>query len=87
MKIVTIYTTAACPYCERAKRLLASLDIPYKEVDLTENDALRKELIETYQWQSVPIILIDDELVGGYDDLARLRANGELLEKIKTYII
>ena len=71
-----------CPYCMRAKRLLESLDIPFQEVDLTESDALREELTERYKWRTVPMIMIGDEFIGGYDELAALHADGDLKKKV-----
>ena len=44
MKDVIIYTTKTCPYCYKAKSLLKSLDIPYKEVSVDFNSKLRAEM-------------------------------------------
>lgn len=83
MKKVTIYSTPACPYCMRAKALLNSLNVNYEDIDLASNVELREQLSEKYQWRTVPMILIGDEFVGGYDDLAKLHARGELLPKLE----
>ncbi len=78
MKKVTMYTTSYCPYCVRAKALLDSLGIPYQEINVEHDEALRDSLIEKYQWQTVPIIVIGNECIGGSDDLHRLHAEGKL---------
>lgn len=82
MKKVTIYSTTYCPYCFRAKELLKSLSIPYTEVDLTEQPTLRDELTEKYAWYTVPMIVIDEEFIGGFDDLNKLHQEGRLLSKV-----
>ena len=44
MKPVTIYTTAWCPYCHRAKALLAAKGAPFEEIDVTMDGRLRAEM-------------------------------------------
>ncbi|MBT4071131.1 MAG: glutaredoxin [Candidatus Magasanikbacteria bacterium] len=83
MKNVKIYTTTYCPYCSKAKQLFSALGASYEEINVEENEELRKEMAEKYNWQTVPMILIGDEFIGGYDDLAKLQATGELSEKLK----
>lgn len=78
MKQIIVYTTTYCPYCKRAKSLLDSLGLAYEEIDLTEDDALREEIIQKYQWQTVPVIVIDGVCIGGCDDLFRLHAQDKL---------
>jgi glutaredoxin 3 len=79
MKQIIIYTTTYCPYCKRAKSLLDSLGLAYEEIDLTEDDTLREEIIQKYQWQTVPVIVIDGVCIGGCDDLFRLHSQGTLI--------
>lgn len=84
MKKVTVYTTQYCPYCTRAKNLLKSKNIAFEEVDLTDKEALREELEKkTGGWQTVPMIFIGDEFIGGADDLAALDRSGKLTSKLK----
>ena len=82
MKKVIIYTTEYCPYCHRAKDLLAKKKISFQEVDVTHNDAKRDELEEKTGWMTVPMIFIGDEFVGGYDDLYALEKAGKLDAKL-----
>ncbi len=82
MKPIIIYTTPICPYCRRSKDLFRSLGVAYQEVDISVNPAIRDELVAKYNWQTVPMIFIGEEFIGGYDDLMRLQAEGTLLEKI-----
>ena len=50
----------------------------YKEIDLTENAALRAEMTDKTGWRTVPMIFIGDALIGGSDDLHKLDAEGKL---------
>ena len=77
MKIV-IYTTTYCPFCDAAKNLLKSLDIEFDEVDLTDNLEERLEISTKYNWRTVPLILINNKLIGGFDELNNLNNKGEL---------
>lgn len=83
MKPITIYTTTYCPYCVRAKELLQSLNIEYTEVNVENEPELRDSIIQKYQWQTVPLIVIGDECIGGFDDLNALHTTGKLTEKLQ----
>jgi glutaredoxin 3 len=78
MKEVTMYTTMACPYCVQAKRLLTHKGIPYTEIDVTTNSALRLKMIEASGRRTVPQIFIGDESIGGFDELYELEQTGKL---------
>lgn len=80
MAKVKIYTTPMCPYCVKAKDLLSSIGFQFDEIDVSSNQELRTEMSEKYHWNTVPMILIDDQFVGGYDDLAKLHAEGKLID-------
>jgi GrxC family glutaredoxin len=84
MKPVKIYTTTYCPYCKKAKALFDSLSVPYTEVNVEEDAALRQEMAEKYNWQTVPMITIGEEFIGGFDDLAALQAAGTLMTKLEA---
>ena len=77
---VTIYTTQYCPHCHRAKALLEQKNIPFEEIDLTNDQKTRDEIQEKTGWMTVPIIFIDDKFIGGADDLYALDAAGKLGE-------
>lgn len=79
MKPVRVYTTDYCGYCTRAKQLLAGKGVPYEEIDVSNDDALRADLVEKSNGQrTVPQIFIGDHHVGGYSDLVALEAKGQL---------
>lgn len=73
MARVTVYTTQVCPYCVQAKRLLGERSIPYDEIDVSSDAALRDEMIQRAGGKrTVPQIFIDGEHVGGYTELRAL---------------
>lgn len=79
MKKIVIYTTDYCPFCVRAKRLLDLKKVSYQEVDVTHNPALRDEMMKKAEGRrTVPQIFIDEQSVGGCDDLHALEAAGKL---------
>jgi len=75
---VQVYTTPSCSYCVRAKRLLEARGIPFVEIDVAHDDALRAEIIERTGRRTVPQIFIDERSIGGFEELAALDQAGEL---------
>jgi glutaredoxin 3 len=76
---IEIYTTQSCPFCVRAKRLLDARGIPFREIDVGTDDALRASIIERTGRRTVPQIFIDGRSIGGFEELAALDAAGELV--------
>ena len=75
---VVMYTTNWCPYCERARRLLAAKNVAIEEIDVESAPAKRAEMQARSGRRSVPQIFIGDHHVGGSDDLQALEAAGKL---------
>ena len=69
MSKVIIYSSATCPYCDRAKRLLEKKGMTYTEIRVDLDDTEREKMIVRSGRRSVPQIFIDDEHIGGCDDL------------------
>lgn len=79
MPDITIYTSAFCPYCHRAKALLKSKGAGFEEIDVTMNAGKRAEMRKLAGGvNSVPQIWIGETHVGGCDDLYALDAEGKL---------
>jgi glutaredoxin 3 len=78
MPRVELYTTPSCPFCVRAKRLLVERRIAYTEIDVSEDDDLREEIMQRTGRRTVPQIFIDGRSIGGFEELAALDAVGEL---------
>ncbi len=79
MKPVVMYTTAICPFCQRAEMLLKARGVAQIEkirVDL--DPAQRDHMMAKTGRRTVPQIFIGDTHVGGFDDLSALDRAGEL---------
>jgi glutaredoxin 3 len=75
-----MYTTAVCPYCQRAELLLKSRGVENIEKVRIDLDPVRRdEMIEKTGRRTVPQIFIGDRHVGGFDDLAALDREGGLV--------
>ncbi len=75
---IVIYTTRYCPYCVRAKQLLSSKGVEYREIPVDGNDVLRREMQEKARQRTVPQIWINNQHIGGCTDLEALDDAGEL---------
>ena len=82
MSKVLIYTKSYCPYCDRAKALLKRKGASYEEISVEGDEKLYTELKKRTGLMTVPQIFINDELVGGYTDLADLDQKGLLDAKL-----
>lgn len=78
MSDIEIYTKEWCPYCTRAKVLLRSKGLEFREIDVTAGGEPEREMVERAGLRTVPQIFIDGESIGGYDALATLNATGDL---------
>jgi glutaredoxin 3 len=75
---IVVYVTGWCPYCQRARALLAKKGLEFREIDVEEDGKLREEMIARSGKRTVPQIFIGDVYVGGCDDLLALDGSGEL---------
>jgi glutaredoxin 3 len=79
MPRITMYSSAVCPYCIQAERLLKAKgvsEIAKIRVDLEAG--VREEMMRRTGRRTVPQIFIDEFHVGGYDDLVALDRAGKL---------
>lgn len=76
MKKVVMYSTPTCHYCNLAKDFFDDYEIPYEVFDVQSDLVKRKEMMEKSGQMGVPVILVDDVMVRGFDE-EKLR---ELLE-------
>jgi len=79
---VIMYSTRFCPYCMRARRLLKKKGIEFEEISVARDKSLWHEMEQRSGRITVPQIFINDESVGGYDDIAELNRQGELDQKL-----
>ena len=79
MPTVTIYTSAHCPYCVRAKQLLQAKGVSQiDEIHINADPSQRDRMIQRTGKRTVPQIFIGDTHVGGCDDLVALDSQGRL---------
>lgn len=82
MPKVVMYSTRFCPYCVRARALLEKKGVEFTDIRVDSEPTLRSEMVKRAGRSSVPQIFIDDEHVGGCDDLYELEFEGELDKKL-----
>lgn len=75
---VKVYTRTHCSYCVMAKNLLTARNIPFEEIDLTDQQELRDKIARPHHWHTLPMIFIDDDFVGGFRELHELDKSGGL---------
>ncbi|HYC08930.1 MAG TPA: glutaredoxin 3 [Steroidobacteraceae bacterium] len=75
---VLMYVTDWCPYCARARSLLASRGVAFEEIDIEAVEGARSEMEARSGRSSVPQIFIGDQHVGGCDELQALDEAGRL---------
>ena len=75
---IIIYSTEWCGPCKNAKQLLDDKNVVYKEIDIEQNKISRDDLYDITGGRSVPQIIINDTVIGGYSELFYLNQSGEL---------
>jgi glutaredoxin 3 len=80
---VTVYTTDPCSFCIRVKQLLQARGIEYVEVNLAKDPDGRAELLQRTGMMSFPQVLVEGELVGGFQETVRADRSGVLAELIR----
>jgi glutaredoxin 3 len=75
---ITIYGSEYCSYCVAARMLLKKKGLEYDDILVTRDPAVRAEMERRSGARSVPQIFIDDNAIGGFDELYNLEQNGEL---------
>lgn len=79
MSKVLMYTSAVCPYCINAERLLRNKGInEIEKIRVDLQPELRQEMMEKTGRRTVPQIYIDERHIGGFDDLRALDLAGGL---------
>ena len=77
-KKVVIYGTNFCSYCGAAQMLLTKKGVNYEFVLVSDDAELREDVMRRSGQRTVPQIFIDDEPIGGFDELCALDKDGRL---------
>lgn len=81
MSRVTVYSTGNCTICEKAKSMLSKWNIDFVEARIDTDNAVLQEFGKVTQGaRTVPQILIDGRLIGGFSELTELHMDGDLDE-------
>ena len=65
--MVKLYVTPACPYCFTLKKYLKEHNIDFEEVDVSQNEEARDDIIKRSGQMGTPIIEVDGQIVTGFD--------------------
>jgi len=82
MKEVLIYTTDYCPYCTRIKAFFEKKGVPFREIDLSNDQEGREALTAKTKLRTVPQVFIGETFIGGHDDTVAMDKRGELMPLI-----
>ena len=66
---ITIFSITTCPFCARAKAALSKRSIPYCDINIEAHPSRRSDMLSLTDRLTVPQIFLNDEHVGGGDDL------------------
>ena len=84
MPKIEVYSTAVCPYCVAAKNLLKSKGLEWSEVRIDTDPVQRDAMLaRSAGHRTVPQIFINDQFVGGYDDLVAADRSGKLAQLLE----
>ena len=75
---VVLYGTPWCPYCVRARELLASKGVDFDDIPVHTDPEVRAQMEERSGRRTVPQIFFGDRRIGGFDDLYALERAGKL---------
>jgi len=67
MKKVVIYSTPSCQYCNMTKEFLAQHNVEFANHDVSQDAAMREEMIEKSGQMGVPVIDIEGDIIVGFD--------------------
>jgi len=80
MPKIEMYTTASCAFCTAAKMLLKQRGLDYAEIRVDTEIAKRDEMLQRAHRRTVPQIFINDQHIGGFEELAAAAKDGKLAQ-------
>lgn len=83
MRVITVYTTEPCGYCARVKGLLRSRGLEFSEINLSKDPEGRMELVAKTGMMTFPQVLVEGQLVGGFNETQAAVESGRLDELLK----
>jgi len=74
--MVAVYTTPVCSHCRTAKQFLRERGVPFREVDVSRNEAAAREAMRKSGQTGVPVIDVNGTIIVGFDRARLVRALG-----------
>ena len=74
--MIKVYTTDACPWCDKVKNYLKSQNLEYTELNVQDDMEAREEMVKKSRQMGVPVLDINDNIIIGFDKPAILKALG-----------
>ncbi len=68
MTQVKVYSTPTCPFCKKAKEFFKKHKVEYEDINVSENEKARDEMIEKSGQMGVPVIEIGNKIIVGFDE-------------------
>ena len=67
MATITVYSTQTCPYCHQIKQYLTQRGVPFRDADVSQDQAAAAEMVRVSGQRGVPVTVIDGKVVVGFD--------------------
>ena len=80
MNRIEVYSTDNCPWCDHAKSLLRARGLDFEEINISSDQASALEMTKRSGRRTVPRIFIDNEHIGGFDELSMIDLPDKLEE-------
>ncbi|MBT4936154.1 NrdH-redoxin [Candidatus Woesearchaeota archaeon] len=77
MATVKVYSTPTCPWCKKVKEYLTEKKVQFEDVDVSENEDARNEMIEKSKQMGVPVLDIDGKIIIGFNQAEIDKALGK----------
>lgn len=71
---VEIFTTPTCIWCKKTKEWFKEHKVKYEEYDVSTDDKAKEEMIEKSEQMGVPVVLVDGQVIVGFDEQALKKA-------------
>jgi len=76
VKTVRVYSTPACPYCHMVKKYLDDQGVAYEDINVAADEAAAKEMVEKSGQMGVPVIMVNEQVIVGFDKEELVKALG-----------
>lgn len=67
MKTIKVYSTPTCPYCHMVKDYLKSNNVVFQDINVADDRAALEEMVKASGQMGVPVVVVDKEVVVGFD--------------------